>query len=214
MTLCQLSSHAHLLKRLLSQAPRNWDGRSAISQMKDSGSRHWRQTEWIGFYGEMIAANLLDSMCEIPGRSYDRVTFDIFSKINWDLKVHPNSQPSAILNDCVATRRSIDQYGFHGLIILCVDCQYDENGGFKAWHDKLKGKKSLYEQERERRNAPSRRRKTRAVLTDISLLIIDHSTISHLGTAQGGWRNADGRPRREKYAISHSLIVSSDLRVA
>ena len=210
----QLLTNAHRLKQLLSHAPKNWDGRSAIAQMKEAGSRHWRQTEWIGFYGEMIAGNLLDSICEIPGRTYDRVTFDIFSKINWDLKVHPNSQPSAILNDCVATRKSIDQYEFHGLIIFCVDCEYDDDGAFKAWHDDLKGKKSRYEEERERRKAPSRRRKTLAVLTDISLIVIDRSTVSYLGNAQRGWRNADGRPRREKYSISHSLIVSSDLRVA
>lgn len=209
----QLIERAREIRGLLNALPRDWDGKGAIAEMQARESRQWRQTEWIGFYGEMIVVDVLKSICEVPGKSYGRVCFDVFSAINWDIKVHPNSKPSAILNDCVATRHSIDRYGAHGSIVLCVDCQYDVDGSFKAWHDNLKGEKSRYVKERERRKAPARPRKTRAILTDISLLVIDLAATSRLGSAQKGWRNADGRPRREKYAISHSLIVSSDLRV-
>ena len=167
--------------------------------------------EWIGFYGEMIAANALRDYCQIPGDKYGRVSFDAFRDINWDLKVHPNTQNQAILNDAEAMDLSYGEYGHHGLIILCVDCAYDEDGAFKAWHDQLKGGTSRYEQQRVARNAPSRKRKIAASLTEVALVVLDKERCRQLSKFQEGMRNSNGTPRRPKYAISHAQIAQFKL---
>ena len=35
--------------------PKVWDGRSAILEMKEDGSKQWRQMEWMGFYFEFLS---------------------------------------------------------------------------------------------------------------------------------------------------------------
>ncbi len=202
---------ARQIKSLLLHLPRDWDGKSAIHEMKRRDFQ-WRQLEWIGFYGEMIAKEALSNHCRIPGKKYGNVVFDAFCLINWDIKVHPVHQPSAILNDREAIDLSVDENGHHGLIMLCVDCQYDADGSFKAWHDTLKGGLSLYEKERIYRKAPSRKRKTSATLTDIHIVLLDKESCERLGSAQKDWRNADGSPRREKYSIAHALMEELSIR--
>jgi hypothetical protein len=202
---------ARLIKSLLLQLPRDWDGKAAIQEMKRRDYQ-WRQLEWIGFYGEMIAKDALSDHCRIPGKRYGNVIFDAFSVINWDIKVHPNHQKSAILNDREAIDLSIREHGQHGLIMLCVGCQYDIDGSFKEWHDTLKGGMSLYEKERIYRGAPSRKRKTSATLIDIAVVLLDEEVCRRLGSAQKDWRNADGSPRREKYSIDHALMEELSIR--
>ena len=184
-----------LLRTLVLRLPRSWDGKAAILEMKRRNDQ-WRQLEWIGWYGEMIAKDALRGSCEIPGRRYGHVVFDAFSLVNWDIKVHPNSQSAAILNDREAIDQSIKEHRYHGLIMLCVDCDYDTDGSFKAWHDELKGGMSEYEVERISRGARSRRRKRMASLTDIAIILLDEKVCSLLGSKQKDWRNADGSPRR------------------
>jgi len=199
-------SEANRLHNHLSVIHNNWDGKNCIEQMRRQNFQ-WRQLEWIGFYGEMVARDILVKLCEIPGKKYGNVIFDAFSLINWDIKVHPNSQSSAILNDKEVMDLSIEKYGFHGLIMICVDCEYDDDAGsFKRWHDELKGGVSNYEVDRVARGAKSRRRKTSAFVTNISMVVFDENNLSQLGSAQKNWRNSDGSARREKYQISHDLI--------
>ena len=204
----QAINEAMYLKDSLNSLKNVWDGKECILEMKNNNSTHWRQTEWIGFYGEFIirAALKKQSIVKLSGDTFGRVVFDLAGQINWDIKSHPNSSVSALLNDCEATDLSITKNKYHGLIILCVDCQFDNTGNFKQWHDELKGKTSAYEHERVARGAPSRRRKVSALLKDIKLLLIDNSNISQLGKAQEGWRNSNGGARRAKYSITHQQI--------
>lgn len=207
----QLLDEARMIRDLLQRLPREWDGKSAILDMKRHDDQ-WRQLEWIGFYGEMIAKKALHGHCKIPGKRYGKVVFDVFCSVNWDIKVHPNQQRSAILNDREAIDLSIGEHGYHGLIMLCTDCTYDTDGSFKVWHDALKGKMSVYEQERIYRGAPSRKRKTSATLTDIHIVLLNEETCRRLGSAQKDWRNAGGSPRREKYSITHVLMEELSIR--
>ncbi len=198
----------HLINSILEQFPIVWDGRIALIEMKNSGDKNWRQMEWIGFYAEFLFRKILSQNSKIRsvGDQYGNTKFDFSGHINWDLKSHPNSTPGAILNDCEAVDMSIKQHGVHGLIIICLDCEYDCDGDFKKWHDLLKGKTSEYEKARIMRGAPSRKRKVTAKITDFKLILLDESNISHLGKKQEGWRNSNGTARRAKYYISKHQI--------
>jgi hypothetical protein len=212
-TLLQVENEALYLKGLLNSLEIEWDGKECILEMKNNSSTHWRQTEWIGFYAEYIIREVLKNQNSIKlnGETFGNVAFDLAGQINWDIKAHPNSARSAILNDCEATDLSIAKNNYHGLIILCVDCQFDRTGIFKQWHDQLKGGTSDYEHDRVARGAPSRPRKVSAILTDINFLIFDKSNLNQLNKAQEGWRNSGGGPRRAKYSITHKLIKSLSL---
>ena len=74
--------------RLKFSLPKQWDGKSCVSQMKDSGCRHWRQMEWIGFYFQFCCDMYLPEVMKIPGPKYGRVEFDGFLDIPWDFKAH------------------------------------------------------------------------------------------------------------------------------
>jgi len=207
-TLHQSNNEADLLKNKLQGLSKNWDGKNCIVEMKDNHNRNWRQMEWIGFYAEYAIRKLLNNQdnIKLQGDTFGRVVFDLGGTINWDIKAHPNSSASAILNDCEATNLSIAKNKYHGLIILCVDCEFDSTGLFKQWHDHLKGGKSDYEIARVARGAPSRKRKVSAKLTDINLILLSDENINQLGKAQEGWRNSDGGERRAKYSIKHNDI--------
>lgn len=207
-TLTQAQSEANYLKTKLASLNNVWDGKTCILEMKNNNSSHWRQMEWIGFYGEYVIRKELSNQntIKLQGDTFGKVVFDLGGDINWDIKAHPNSTAGAILNDCEATLLSIAKNNYHGLIVLCVDCQFDSTGNFKQWHDQLKGGKSDYEQARIARGAPSRKRKVSAVLTDVKLVLLDNSNINQLGKAQEGWRNSDGGTRRAKYLITHNQI--------
>ena len=56
--------------------PKVWDGRESIIEMKDSGSRHWRQMEWMGFYFEFLCQKFFSEIIDIPGKKYGRTEFD------------------------------------------------------------------------------------------------------------------------------------------
>ena len=207
-TLSQADFEANYLKTKLQSLSKIWDGKNCILQMKNNNSSHWRQMEWIGFYGEYAIRKALSNQTTIKlqGDTFGKVIFDLAGEINWDIKTHPNSSTSAILNDCEATDLSIAKNTYHGLIVLCVDCQFDSTGDFKEWHDQLKGGKSDYERKRVARGAPSRKRKVSAKLTDIKLILLDNINIKQLGRAQEGWRNSDGGARKSKYSITHSQL--------
>ena len=207
-----IASEIRQLLGLLEDIPVNWDGKASILEMKEKQSRHWRQMEWIGFYGEMKVVELIRDadIFRIPGRKYGNVKFDFSSRsgINWDIKVHPWDQPAAILNDREAIDASIAEFGYHGLLMIMVACKYEDpqTREFKTWHDRLKGKKSRYVQEGEKISRRSRRRKTEAQLIKVRALMLDARRTAQLSLKQEGWVNADGRPRRAKYEIANVQI--------
>lgn len=107
-----------------------------------------------------------------------------------------------ILNDQSAINQSIEEHGSHGVILALLDVDYnDESRAFQKWHSELKGAVSEYEQERIRRNATSRYRKTNATVEQILLLVIDRNNREYLDTHKQG-RNSDGKRRNPKYMLN------------
>lgn len=68
--------------------PKNWDGRNSIIEMKEEGSKQWRQMEWMGFYFEFLCQKHFANIIDMPGKKYGNTEFDAFSEISWDFKAH------------------------------------------------------------------------------------------------------------------------------
>ena len=186
--------------------PKVWDGRSAILEMKNAGSRQWRQMEWMGFYFEFLCERHFANIIDMPGRKYGNTKFDAFCEISWDFKAHAanTTNHTVITNDAEAIVNTISNYGYYGVILAIGEVEYnDEERTFKRWHDELKEGISKYEVNRINRGAMSRRRKTEFILSEIHFACFDTETLSQCGGSfQKGFRNADGSPRREKVTVN------------
>ena len=210
-----------IAKYLLAALPPQVEGRTAIVEMRDGGSRHWKQMEWIGFYVEYIVeARVRREVGAKQGPMRQNTRFDLQLTRVWDLKAHPVSVPTSPLNDQVAIRECIRDYGGVGFVILEVDAEYDESGEFKKWHDELKGDRSRYEDERVARGAPSRRRKVAFRPMLVTAIYLSSESDIQDGLAEGwlsefqtGMRNSDGTPRRAKFAISPNRVPSKYIAV-
>lgn len=179
-----------------------WDGRKCILELKEA-EYNWRQMEWIGWYFEWLCRQRLNSCFVMPGDRFGNVTFDTKGAINWDFKAKAIKTDShvAILNDCEATERAIEQDGAYGIIVALLDVEYnDDKRTFQRWHTQLKGGLSRYEKERKSRTSVSRYRKTSATLQEILFAVIRRVDEEFIITHKQG-RNSDGSPRRPKYAI-------------
>ncbi len=196
---------ARLLASRLANIPTHWDGRSSILEMKESGFKHWKQMEWIGFYFQFLCERFLQDIVDIPGPRYEKVEFDGFKEIPWDFKAHAINTTShqVIVNDKEAVAWAIKKYGCIGVILALGQVEHnDERRTFQKWHEKLKGGKSRYEKQRIKRGAWSRLRKVRFNLKQISFLKIDEKALTKSGIFQQNFRNADGKPRRGKVLLN------------
>lgn len=197
--------------------PKVWDGKSAILEMRDAGSKHWRQTEWIGFYFEFLCEIHFDCIIDMPGKKYGNTEFDAFYEISWDFKAHAINAKSAkyevIANDMEAMNNTLSDYGHYGMILANGEAKYnDEEGTFKKWHDQLKGEMTQYQKERIRRGAKSKLRKTEFVLSEIRFICFDMEMLNQCSKSfQKGFRNADGSPRKEKVKVDIRKIPSAAL---
>ena len=193
--------------------PNTWDGRASIIEMKEAGSRHWRQMEWMGFYFQFICEQSFAGLLSIPGKSYGNTEFDGFNSICWDFKAHAGNTTNhrVITNDTAAVEAAIEEYGHYGLILASGIVEYNDDARtFKRWHDALKGGPSNYEKARINRGANSRRRKTEFLLEEIHFICLDESTLDQCsGSFQKGFRNSDGSPRRSKVMVNVAKIPDS-----
>lgn len=191
------------------------DGKNAILEMKNGGSKHWKQMEWIGFWFEyFVDSQIKPILGNTVGPTYGKTTFDIQIKNVWDLKAHPNHLKYLLLNDQLAVKSCISDTGGIGFIVVDGLTEYDdENQTFKKWHDALKGKQSDYEKSRIARNAIPRRRKVSFRPTAILGIYIN--SIDELVRGEmDGWisgfqtnmRNSNGNPRRSKFKFDTSRI--------
>lgn len=180
-----------------------WDGKKAILFMKDNGSKHWKQMEWIGFYFEFMCDRILKNVLDDKKVKYGNVTFDGFLKIPWDYKSHSSNISSKCpTNGLVEINKAIKEFGCIGLIIADGFAQLeDDNQSFKNWHDTLKGKKSDYVKKGELMGRSSRKRKEAFQLSKIIFMRVNAETIRNQGTFQKGMINADGSLRNEKLLI-------------
>lgn len=193
----------------LRQIHKLWDGRKSICEMKEVGYRHWKQMEWIGFYFQFLCERFLSDIMQIPGPKYGKVEFDAFKIIPWDFKAHAmnTSSHQIIVNDSEATANGIRDYGSVGLILALGKVLYnDEDRTFQKWHEDLKGGKSKYQEERIKRGAWSRLRKTSFNLQQISFIKISDETLIKCGSFQKDFRNANGSPRRTKVLLNLEKI--------
>lgn len=186
---------------------KDWDGKEAIMEMKESEDNNWRQMEWIGFYFEFLCnKSFIENDIEIKKIKVDKVEIDAFYKRPIDLKAHSenNSSKSSkiITNGWEETQKIINKYESIIFVIGVGESIYnDKNLSFKKWHDKLKNNKSKYVQEGERKNRTSRLRKTEFKLNKIICINIDKSFFLKQDTAQKGMRNSNNEPRNAKLLI-------------
>jgi len=198
----------HLIARLdecLQTFPHHWDGKAAITEMREGGSRNWRQMEWIGWYFEYLCQTRLVDALTIPGPTYGSASFDGFHEAPWDFKAHASNTSShrIIVNDLEAIQEACEQYHAVGLILAVGEVVYNdrETRAFQKWHDEFKGGESYYVKARKERGAWSRLRKVEMTLQEIHLVRVDLGLVSRSGRFQKGFRNADGSARRAKLVI-------------
>ena len=204
---------AHLgsrIQSILSKFPKTWDGKECIVQMRQEGSKNWRQMEWIGWYFEHLCVTRLNNVFEMPGESFrdSKVTFDGSAEgYNFDFKAHAwmtasgKHQPSTVLNDKVSMDESVAKYGRHGLLLALLKCEYDHDGRFKTWHEAIKGSASKYVLDGITSGRISRKRKVRAVVEKYIVLTITKENIHRLPIMNQG-KNSNGKPRMPKYGIN------------
>lgn len=204
-----LQTTAKTLAKKLSRISRVWNGKSAILEMKNDGSSHWKQMEWIGFYFEYLCNKVLARASDIPGPRYGRTGFDSFNAIPWDFKAHAinTSAHTIIVNDTEAILKAIRQYGSVGVILALGEVEYnDRKRTFQKWHSKLKGGISAYEKSRIERGAWSRLRKTSFNLKQILFLVLTKESLQKTGSFQSSFRNSNGRPRRKKVLVDLEML--------
>jgi hypothetical protein len=197
-----------------------WDGKTCIEYLRQHDYQ-WRQMEWIGFYFEFRAKQILAAtMGGGVGPTIGNVTIDYAVRNEaWDFKAHPAKPRSGwvYLNDVEAVDTCALHLGGIGWVIAVGNATYDTDGSFKAWHDGLKGRQSPYEVQRIARGAPSRRRKRSFECTHFLVVKVETpegirgAVEDRLLTSsmQAGQRNSNGRARRAKYGIHMSRAEAS-----
>lgn len=198
-----------IFQKLKTHLPNFWDGKKCIEYMKNSGSNQWRQMEWIGFYFQYMCENILsqDDFMQIPGTKYGNVEFDGFKIIPWDFKAHSinklkSDNGKIPTNGSAESLQAIEQYGSIGFIIISGESDFDDdNQSFKKWHDCLKGGISNYENQRIKRNAPSRKRKINFTPKEMIFVFVNKENINSCGKFQTNFRNADGSTRNPKLML-------------
>ena len=214
-----------LLREIEGHFPAVIQAREAILEMRDGGSRHWRQMEWIGFYPEFwfqeTLARRLD--CGV-GPTFGNVTFDLMRNFVWDQKSHAsNNSPWAPLNDAEAIQNCIEEHNGVGFLVISGEAVYDEDGSFREWHVDLSDGESDYSRKARARGAPRRRRK-KEFIPNRFLAFRFESTDELQRARSDGWvkgfqegmRNSDGSPRRAKVMVNLDRIpdqsIINDLR--
>jgi hypothetical protein len=220
-----LDEEAHLIAGILSsKVEPEWDGRESILEMKAAGSHHWRQMEWIGFYFEFKARQVLQvALGGSIGPTYGRVTFDYTLQHVWDFKAHPTNGPVghqpqswAYMNDSEAVDACIREHGAIGWLIACGRATYDVWRQFKVWHDTMKGEQTDYVKDNVNRGARERPRKTHFLFDDLVVVVLGSPKEVEDAMAAGwlrndmqmGQRNSNGRPRRSKYGVNVAMYLA------
>lgn len=200
----------------LEDLPSRWDGRTSILEMK-SVDYNWRQTEWAGFYFQLLCKRNLSDIMKIPGRRFNNgVTqgdFDAsYQGIDWDMKTHTATDAKGIdkpvipLNDAMTIDQSLAENDHLYMLVAMGTAVYDDASlTFKSWHDELKGGLSAYSKERIARGATSRRLKQAFQVNSFNIYKID-STVAPLLTIFRQGRNSNGKPRPEKYNLDTSRV--------
>jgi hypothetical protein len=188
-----------------------WHMKHAISEMKANNWPHWRQSEWPGFYFEYRESALGKSEFQ-RGPRFGNVTFDLKSKLVWDLKVHVGDGGMVLLNDQEAVRNCITEQGFLGWMVLTGSATYASDAD-REWHTAFKG--GLTEYSKKNRAAGKRRRRIKSTFVPGEIVAFGFAGLKALDTALAeGWLtgfqedmpNSNGKPRRAKYKANLDAI--------
>jgi hypothetical protein len=202
---------AQTRKHLQEAAAGVWELKHAISEMRANGWPHWRQSEWPGFYFEYRETALGDQEFR-RGPRYGNVTFDLQSRLVWDLKVHVGEGGMVPLNDQEAVRNCIKENGFLGWMILTGEATYASDKD-REWHTRFKGGLSAYSLSN--RAAGKSRRRIKGTFTPRAIVGFGLAGLDALEMAlsegwltgfQEGMTNSNGRPRRAKYMVNLNAI--------
>ncbi len=154
-----------IARYLTERLPRYWDGKACIEELRHADYQ-WKQMEWIGWWFEYRAMQLLAPLGAQVGPTFGSVTFDCSLNGVWDFKTHPRKPKEsghAYLNDEEAVDSCIASHQHLGWIIAVGTAVYDETGDFKRWHDELKGAESKYVAAGRKTGRKSRKRKGRTL---------------------------------------------------
>ena len=197
-----------LLAALADGLEDTWDGRTCVETMRDAEFRHWRQTEWIGWYFEYVGiAALVNAFGGGPRRILN-TSFDYALRTTWDLKAHSTgSENAAILNDLDAINAGLAENGGLGFIVLTGDPDYSDPS-FDAWHRTQRGAGAAHERSRMLKCAFTPRRLDAYHLGDAAALSAATERGEYAVMAQG--RQPDGTPRKPKLKIRFSLADSPE----
>lgn len=89
------------------------------------------------------------------------------------------------------------------LFVITEQYEMDDDGSFKIWHDKLKGKPSKYVSSN--KNRRTRMRKKSAIIERMDLFEINYHNASMLKIMKQP-HNSNGKPRPMKYMLDDRLI--------
>lgn len=203
-----------IARYLTERLPRYWDGRTCIEELRRADYQ-WKQMEWIGWWFEFRAMQLLAPLGAQVGPTFGSVTFDCSLNGVWDFKTHPRKPKEsghAYLNDEEAVDMCIASHQHLGWIIAVGTAVYDETGDFKRWHEELKGAESKYVAAGRKSGRKSRKRKAGFILEEVVWLEFRHPEEVEVGLSAGvlrrglqaGQANSDGSSRRPKYGFSYA----------
>ncbi|NHI94469.1 MAG: hypothetical protein EAX96_18405 [Candidatus Lokiarchaeota archaeon] len=189
------------------------DYRTAITEMKESNYRYWKEMEWPAYYiSFLLESSLSDSMNVVDEDK--RVCFEAASI--WDVRVKSmgSNTPWVILTDVQNMNRTINNHNGFGLIIIRALMNYELKSEVKDYHDELKGGPSEYSKKILLEGRKPRRRKKVMFLIDAFAYHFQNLEEFREGIINGwlkdnvatNWRNSDESPRNPKYKINISRI--------
>ncbi len=203
-----------IISEILRKLPKKWNAKKAILEMKEANFNQWRQMEWIGWYFEYLCQKYLKEVMEFHKIKYGNVKFDGFLEVPFDFKSHAINTEShkVIINDTEATIKAIKEYDYVIVIMAIGEVVYnDKDRSFQKWHEKIKGGKSKYEEERIKRGALSRLRKTDFNLKELMFIKINKETLERCGSFQKDFRNANGSLRRSKVLLDLEKLKDEEI---
>ena len=197
---------------VIRNTPARMDGQSCVKEMRDAEYRHWKQTEWQGFYFEFkVCPALINALGGGP-KTVLNTEFDYALTNTWDLKTHSSvdrharSNHTAQLNDQEAIQIAVEEGGL-GLIVLSGIPTLDLD--FALWHKSFRGNtgdtskplKKYFQSER----------------IDFffleSRIVLDSAIKSGVISDFKQGKQQSGKARRPKYNLNVEKALDSDIHV-
>lgn len=195
------AEEAHALLAALADAiDATWDGRRCVQSMRDAEFRHWRQTEWIGWYFEYVGIPALVNAFGGGPKRVLNTSFDYSLRTTWDLKAHSTGgENAAILNDLDAIHAGLTEPGGLGFIVLTGDPGFSDSAAFDTWHRAQRGAGPAHERSRALKSSFTPQRLDAYHLQGVTALEAAMQHDEYAVMAQG--RQPDGSPRKPKLKI-------------